>query len=54
MDQGAIATVKALYRKITFSKAHETHDTLADFLKTYTIKDAVKNIGEAWKNWGST
>ena len=30
MDQGAIATFKALYRRITFSKAHETHETLSD------------------------
>ena len=28
--------------------AHATHDTLADILNSYTIKDAVKNIGEAW------
>ena len=48
MDQGVIATVKALYRKITFSKAHETHDTLADFFKEFTIMDAVKNLGDAW------
>ena len=41
MDQGVIATVKALYRKITFSKAHETHETLAEFFKDYTILDAV-------------
>ena len=48
MDQGVIATVKALYRKITFSKAHESHDTLADFFKDFTIMDAVKNLGDAW------
>ena len=49
MDQGVIATFKALYRKITFSKAHETHETLADFLKEYTIRDALKNLDLAWQ-----
>ena len=48
MDQGTIAIMKANYRKITFSKAHETHETLSDFLKEYTILDAVKNLGLAW------
>lgn len=48
MDQGVIATVKANYRKVTFSKAHETHECLADFLKDYTILDAVKNLATAW------
>ena len=33
MDQGVIATLKALYRRVTFSKAHETNGTLAEYLK---------------------
>ena len=48
MDQGVIATLKALYRKITFSKAHETHETLVDFYQDFTVYDAVMNFGEAW------
>ena len=48
MDQGVIATAKALYKKITFSKAHETHETLVEFYKDFTVYDAVINFGEAW------
>ena len=48
MDQGAIATVKAIYKKITFAKAHEKCDTLAEFYKIYDILQAVKNFGQAW------
>ena len=48
MDQGVISTVKAIYKKITFSKAHEKNSTLAEFLKTYNIYNAVQNFGQAW------
>ena len=47
MDQGAISTFKALYKRITFSKAHETHQTLTEFLREYTILDAIPNIAKA-------
>ena len=50
IDQGVIATVKALYRRITFSKAHEKEGTLADFLKDHTILDAIYNLDNAWKH----
>ena len=46
--QGVIANAKANYKKITFAKAHETHETLADFLKDYDILQAVKNFASAW------
>ena len=49
MDQGCIATVKAIYKKLTFAKAQQTHETLADFLKDYDILQAVYNFGHAWK-----
>ena len=49
MDQGCIATAKAIYKKLTFAKAHETHETLADFLKDYDILQAVYNFASAWK-----
>ena len=48
MDQGVIATAKAIYKKITFTKAHETHKTLAAFLKDYDILQAVNNFANAW------
>ena len=48
MDQGCIATAKAIYKKLTFQKAHETHETLADFLKDYDVLQAVKTFGRAW------
>ena len=48
MDQGVIATLKALYKRITFEKAHETHNTLVEFYKDYKITDAVQNFGKAW------
>ena len=48
MDMGVIAILKALYKRITFEKAHEKHNTLAEFLKDYKIIDAVKNLGAAW------
>ena len=35
MDQGVIATLKALYRKITFAEAHRTHDTLVEFYQDF-------------------
>ena len=35
MDQGVIATLKALYKKITFAEAHRTHDTLVEFYQHY-------------------
>ena len=44
-----IATLKAYYRRNTFSKAHETHDTLVDFFKDFIVLDAVKNFADAWK-----
>ena len=47
--QGVIATLKAIYKKVTFQKAHETHKTLAEFLKDYDILDAVYNLGNAWR-----
>ena len=49
MDQGVIATAKAIYKKITFQKAHETHETLADFLKDYDVLQAVNNFANAWR-----
>ena len=49
MDQGVISTLKAYYRRNTFSKAHETHDTLVEFFKDFTVLDAVNNFGDAWK-----
>ena len=48
MDQGSIATVKALYKRITFAKAHTTHNSLIEFYKDYDILKAVRNLGEAW------
>ena len=48
-NQGVIATLKAYYRRNTFSKAHETHDTLVDFFKDFIVLDAVKNFADAWK-----
>ena len=48
-NQGVIATLKAYYRRNIFSKAHETHDTLVDFFKEFTVLDAVKTFGDAWK-----
>ena len=48
MDQGVIATLKALYKRITFEKAHETHNTLVEFYKDYDIFQAVTNFGIAW------
>ena len=48
MDQGTIATVKALYKRITFAKAHENYDTLVEFYKDFNILDAVLHFGEAW------
>ena len=48
-NQGVIATLKAYYRRNTFSKAHETHDTLVDFFKDFNVLDAVKNFADAWK-----
>ena len=48
MDQGVTATAKALYRRITFSKAHETHHTLVDFYNNFTVYDAVMNFSVAW------
>ena len=35
MDQGVIATLKALYKKITFAEAHRTHDTLVEFYQDF-------------------
>ena len=46
MDQGVIATAKAIYKKITFQK---THETLADFLKDYDVLQAVNNFANAWR-----
>ena len=48
-NQGVIATLKAYYRRNTFSKAHETHDTLVEFFKDFTVLDAINNFGDAWK-----
>ena len=48
MDQGVISTVKAIYKKITFTKAHEKCSTMIEFLKTYNILNAVENFGQAW------
>jgi hypothetical protein len=50
MDQGVIATAKAIYKKMTFQKAHETHETLADFLKDYDVLQAENNFANARKN----
>ena len=44
-----IATAKAIYKRITFQKAHETHETLADFLKDYDVLQAVNNFANAWR-----
>ena len=48
MDKGVINTVKAIYKKITFTKAHEKCSTMIEFLKTYNILNAVENFGQAW------
>ena len=50
MDQGVIATAKAIYKKITFPKVHETHETLVDFLKDYDVLQAVKKFVGGKKN----
>ena len=53
MDQGAIATFKALYLRTTFSKAvaaTESHEvTLRDFWKSYNILHCIQNIESAWE-----
>ena len=40
--------MKALYKKIAFSKAHESHQTLSDFLKDYNVYDVLSNLAQAW------
>lgn len=53
IDQGAIANLKALYLRITFSMAVlATEDDTIDlrqFWKDYTILHCIKNIEKAWK-----
>ena len=43
MDQGSIATVKAIYKKLTFAKAHETHETLAE-LTSNQLSELILNF----------
>ena len=52
MNQKAIANLKALYSRITFSKAvlateHDVMDLL-QFWKDYNILHCIKNIEEVW------
>ena len=38
------------WQKITFQKAHETHENLEDFLKDYEVLQAVNNFANnAWR-----
>ena len=36
------------WQKITFQKAHETHENLEDFLKDYEFLQTVNNFANAW------
>lgn len=57
MDQGAIATFKAYYLCWTFCKLiHETdgESSIKQFWKNYSIRDAIDNISELWKELKST
>ena len=52
MDQGAIATFKAYYLKITFSQAImalENETTLKEFWSKYNMLQAIKNIAGGWQ-----
>uniref|UniRef100_UPI00358E7BA4 tigger transposable element-derived protein 1-like isoform X2 n=1 Tax=Myxine glutinosa TaxID=7769 RepID=UPI00358E7BA4 len=54
MDQGVIASLKAYYLRRTFSQATKATEgehaqTLEEFWKGYNIYNAVRNIGESWK-----
>ena len=53
MDQGVIASFKAYYLRRTFAQALRACErdeamTLTNFWKGYNVKDALKNISDAW------
>ncbi|KAK9731886.1 DDE superfamily endonuclease [Popillia japonica] len=57
MGQGATATFKAYYLRRSFRKLiHETDDesSIKQFWKNYSIRYAVDNIRESWKELQST
>uniref|UniRef100_A0A8C4Q849 Uncharacterized protein n=2 Tax=Eptatretus burgeri TaxID=7764 RepID=A0A8C4Q849_EPTBU len=53
MDQGVIATFKTYYLRRTFANLVKStdndHMTVKEFWKSFTIRDALRNVEESWK-----
>ena len=59
IDQGVIMVLKSKVKKIYYDKLvdfnlnttynYETVDPFVEFMKTYTILDAIKDVGKAWE-----
>ena len=58
MDMGIIYVVKARAKKRYYSKlinydldqSISAEDPVMDFMKTYTLKDAIYNVADAWES----